>query len=194
LTGLCSEGSNANYCPVYYLYNWRWMKSHLYEVGPITSSVLVRPGFFAYESGVYSAFGAANTDREGSLSNVVDGTLGAILGLLDVTIIGWGQQQTNLSTKVSPKALYNRWWYVIPHMGTDFGENCTDIFGARFETADETASIECPGGENGQSGLMRWARRVDDSNIESRAVGAVPYNFSPLTELTPKPTGKKPYG
>jgi hypothetical protein len=128
-----------------------------------------------------------------------------VLGTLDVTIIGWGQNHLNLSSKVGHTSMYNRWWYVIPHLGTDFGETCAAIFGEPLEetlpdgwvkaqTLDGGFSIldsvACPGGEGGKSGIMRFNRRFDDSGIESQAVGAVPFNFRPGPAPIPKRTGK----
>jgi hypothetical protein len=46
MTGSCEPGQSDASCPIYFLCNWRYIKSHLWEVGPVTSSVLVRSGFF----------------------------------------------------------------------------------------------------------------------------------------------------
>jgi hypothetical protein len=195
MTGSCEPGQSDASCPIYFLYNWRYIKSHLWEVGPVTSSVLVRPGFFAYDSGVYSAL--ATTSETGSPPKLiypkpgaqgnppqVPGTMDEVLGMLDVTIIGWGQNTLNLSSKSGHTGMYNRWWYVIPHLGWTFGETCGDVFGAdaTTDTADPLDSIlpsvEC-GAPEARSGIMRFNRRFDDSSIESQAVGAVPFNFAP---------------
>jgi hypothetical protein len=170
MTGSCKAGDMNTACPVYFLYNWRAIKSHLWEVGPVTSSILVRPQFFAYDSGVYSG---------------ISGDADDVLGMLDVTIIGWGQVALNLGPMDnSNSAMYERWWYVVPHLGKDFGEDCETVFG------DETDSIRKAVACDGErSGVMRFNRRVDDSEIESHAAGAVPFNFRPLPERTPRPTG-----
>jgi len=111
LTGLCEPGNQlSGTCPIYFLYNWRWIKSHLAEVGAVTSSILVRPDFFTYRNGTYKS----DMSQE-------------ILGMLDVTIIGWGQSMINLiqtSTTIEEK---QRWWYVIPHLGIDFGLTCKEL-------------------------------------------------------------------
>jgi hypothetical protein len=189
MTGSCEPGQTDSNCPIYFLYNWRWIKSHLWEVGPVTSSILVRQSFFAYASGVYSAlFNAAGSTTDiafpkpesESLTAGPSGDMDDVLGMLDVTIIGWGQVVVNLSTDSDRyAAMYNRWWYVIPHLGTGFGEQCSEVFGGLNTTA-----IVCPPSgtgfnEGAKSGIMRFNRRFDDSSIESRAVGGVPFNFRP---------------
>jgi hypothetical protein len=196
LTGSCEAGDTDIQCPIYFLYNWRWIKSHLWEVGPVTSSIVVGSAFFAYHFGVYSALpmGHPTWPYEnngifitGSYSgDAPSGPMGEALGMLDVTIIGWGQVEANLSEKHNlHKKMYNRWWYVIPHLGTDFGEPCDWVFG-------NMVNVTCPGGQTPYgthvgyrySGIMRINRRFDDSYIESHAVGAVPFNFNP----EPRPT------
>lgn len=177
MTGSCEPEEDDTHCPIYFLYNWRRMKAHLWEVGPVTSTILVTQSLFAYSSGVYTI-----------------PTTEPVIGMLDVTIIGWGQQCVNLSRDaVFHTGNNHRWWYVIPHLGTYFGETCESIFGsitaknAQAITSDiETESIvdhiECPGS---RSGLMRFNRRFDDSHIETNAVGAVPFNFRPMAYKTP---------
>jgi hypothetical protein len=127
-----------------------------------------------------------------------------VLGMLDVTIIGWGQNALNLSSKAGHTSMYNRWWYVIPHLGVEFGETCASLFGEITETGfttdaikiatgvqDISGMVECAGGSTSgaTSGIMRFNRRFDDSSIESQAVGAVPFNFKPGPAPLPKPTG-----
>jgi hypothetical protein len=194
LTGSCEPGETDASCPIYFLYNWRYIKSHLWEVGPVTSSVLVRPKFFTYATGIYSAVastarpdgkefpGPPGADNAGMApgSQMAD-----ILGMLDVTIIGWGQAGLNLSEKSGYKAMYNRWWYVIPHLGQEFGEKCVEVFGPTVDRIEA-----CEGNDNTLSGIMRFNRRFDDSSIESQAVGAVPFNFRPDEPPTPHRTGK----
>lgn len=184
MTGTCDLEENDMNCPIYYLYNWRWMKSHLWEVGPLTSTMVVRKEFFAYSSGVYSSIGTGSTLSSGNLPST---SLTTPLGMLDVTIIGWGQWAINMSRDTGYHTGWcNRWWYVIPHLGTDWGENCSVVFGSLgrknvgYINDTTIGSIErlvnCPGTK---SGIMRVNRRFDDSSIESMAVGAVPFNFVP---------------
>jgi len=214
LTGVCEPGvQQYGTCPIYFLYNWRWIKSHLAEVGAVTSSILVRPSFFSYVSGTYSTLSFLNQD---------------ILGMLDVTIIGWGQKSINLTrttTGTSPND-NERWWYVIPHLGTNFGLTCKELFDKmdgntnpfditdtfkvsasvsmkwdkRIKTGTDPSEIQFVFGEGiicdtsnvennyAQTGVMKFIRRYDDSNIESQAVGAVPYNFIPMPWRTLQPT------
>jgi len=178
LSGSCSPGESSSSCPVYFLYNWRWMKSHLFEVGAITSSILVRSSLFTYSDGVYST----------------KGDTADVLGMLDVTIIGWGQTQVNLSTNASAYSKdKERWWWVIPHFGCDFGlpissiskDNSTDLIG--IGSYLEPTGSNCDGMSE-PKGIMKFNRRFDDSLIESQAVGAVPYNFVPLPIRTPEQT------
>lgn len=186
LTGTCEPGETNIHCPIYPLYNWRWIKSHLWEVGPVTSSVLVRQTLFTYDSGVYSAVGI---NSEASNAEYTSNDMTDVIGMLDVTIIGWGQEQVNLSSTENYKAMFSRWWYVIPHLGA-FGESCESIFGD-IEAGDSVSQssildyVQCDTSK--RSGIMRWNRRFDDSGIESQAVGAVPYNFVPKPYRTPKP-------
>lgn len=42
--------------------------------------------------------------------------------------------------------------------------------------------------DNTHKGFIKFNRSFDDCNIESHAVGAVPYNFVPLPHRTPSPT------
>jgi hypothetical protein len=176
MTGSCLPEEQDTNCPIYHLYNWKWIKSHLWEVGPVTSSVLVRQSFFTYKSGVYS--GVYETTAEGifpdeEYEKEPSGAMTDVLGMIDVTIIGWGQVMNNLNEDwLKNRAMYNRWWYVIPHLGREFGEKCEEVFDGILE------NVECPVGE--ASGIMRFNRRFDDSGIESRAVGAVPFNFHPV--------------
>lgn len=186
MTGSCDAGNDIN-CPIYYLYNWRWMKSHLWEVGPVTSSLTVTAAFFTYSSGVYSQYGAytAGAIQSGKMTKNPED----VIGMLDVTIIGWGQKAVNLSQdRAFNTGMYNRWWYVIPHLGKQWGETCGTIFGelAKKDSGyiEDSALgsiqnfVEC-GGENDLSGIMRINRRFDDCSIESQSVGAVPFNFVP---------------
>jgi hypothetical protein len=199
LTGSCEAGETDIQCPIYFLYNWRWIKSHLWEVGPVTSSIVVGPAFFAYHFGVYSALPMSNPSVTYGDNGVFitgaysghrpSGPMGEALGMLDVTIIGWGQVEANLSEKPSRhKNMYNRWWYVIPHLGTKFGEPCDWVF-------ENMSNVTCPGertvymmGNHSYSGIMRINRRFDDSYIESHAVGAVPFNFNPEPRPPARPT------
>ncbi|EAY20906.1 hypothetical protein TVAG_437320 [Trichomonas vaginalis G3] len=112
LTGSCNPGDPETGYPIYFLYNWRWIKSHLWEVGAVTSSITVYQSLFSYEDGVYSSYWEGN--------NVTRESVGEILGMLDVTIIGWGQGRLNLSADDSMyKKQLQRWWWVIPHFGID---------------------------------------------------------------------------
>jgi hypothetical protein len=196
LTGSCEPGETDASCPIYFLYNWRYIKSHLWEVGPVTSSVLVRPKFFTYASGIYSAL--ATTTKDGDKdqfpeqgAEVGSTTMDEVLGMLDVTIIGWGQSDFNLSDKAGHTAMYNRWWYVIPHLGREFGETCVTIFGPNGQVPTVQDKVDCGTGAT-LSGIMRFNRRFDDSSIESQAVGAVPFNFKPGEPPSPKKTGYVP--
>ena len=167
LSGTCEPGGDDSDCPIYFLYNWRWIKSHLWEVGAVTSTVVVRQGLFAYDTGIYSSVGTAD---EGSM---IASEQGQILGMLDVTIIGWGQTRPVIENGPSFTGMRNRWWFVIPHLGKDFGEYCENV----YTSESEREAYNCPAGE--RSGIMRFNRRFDDSLIETMAVGAVPFNFVP---------------
>ncbi|KAH0785896.1 putative tubulointerstitial nephritis antigen [Histomonas meleagridis] len=103
LMGSCNPGEMSDNCPIYFLYDPKIIQSHIYNVGPVTSTITIRPSFFTYSGGIYSS-----NENE------------SIIGSLDVTIIGWGQQN---STDNTPSG----WWYVIPHLGRDFGASCTTI-------------------------------------------------------------------
>ena len=188
LTGSCNPGDSEISCPIYFLYNWRWIKSHLWEVGAVTSSIVVHRDLFMYSDGVYSS---VNENGESS---------GDKLGMLDVTIIGWGQKEINLSTSADDYTKSKmRWWYVIPH----FGEFTTGS--TAFESSDETYNKDTPysqlwGGDylfdskniksnvNLAKAVIKFNRRFDDCNIESHAVGAVPFNFIPHPYRTPEET------
>ena len=85
--------------------------------------------------------------------------------MLDVTIIGWGEDSTAL--ELSPTETKHRWWWVIPHLGKEFG-----IPYDSAETGYTLNSVE-------EKGFMKFNRRFDDCLIESQAVGPVPYNFIP---------------
>ncbi|OHS98272.1 hypothetical protein TRFO_35334 [Tritrichomonas foetus] len=213
LSGSCDATSESN-CPIYFLYNWRWIKSHIWEVGPVTSSILVRPAFFTYSSGVYSSLGERAST--GDVSDEEDENVfnSEILGMLDVTIIGWGQVAINLSTKATlHQQLRTRWWYVVPHFGYEWGCTCSEVFGvpkklgdsgnvphnyANDDTSDQETSEysdltsivdRCASGSSSTlTGIVRFNRRFDDSNIESQAVGAVPFNFRPKAYRTPQAT------
>jgi hypothetical protein len=198
LTGSCEPGEAEASCPIYFLYNWRYIKSHLWEVGPVTSSVVVRPKFFTYASGIYSALAKTSPATAGKVNypqpkDAVDTTtMDEVLGMLDVTIIGWGQTDVNLSEKAGNTAMYNRWWYVIPHLGHDWGETCGAIFGNLGDSnPDVLPMVDCGNDANSLSGIMRFNRRFDDSRIESEAVGAVPFNFQP--DAAPLPRSTSPF-
>ncbi|EAY15967.1 hypothetical protein TVAG_262170 [Trichomonas vaginalis G3] len=232
LTGNCNPGDLEVVCPIYFLYNWRWIKSHLWEVGAVTSSITVYSSLFSYNGGVYSGYWMdKSTITTPSTNNAVDNTnngatksdlqesWGTILGMLDVTIIGWGQKQLNISNDSSMyKEKLNRWWWVIPQFGINWGikydncnadgKNCVDDFkevndknneiklnslivtGAGINKTDSKNILmtEVQQTEIGNGGFMKFNRRFDDCNIESNAVGAVPYNFVPLPHRTPEPT------
>jgi hypothetical protein len=71
----------------------------------------VRPEFFAYKSGLYSALAPTTGgvfpigSRAGPSGDMAD-----VLGVLDVTIIEWGQNKETLSEdQVAGTAMYNRW-------------------------------------------------------------------------------------
>lgn len=160
LTGSCDPDASEDQCPIYFLYNWRWIKSHLFEVGPVTSSILVRANLFAYDNGVYSS-----ADDQGDY-----------LGMLDVTIYGWGE----VDTSVNPSETKLRWWWVSPHLGCNFGIPYQDIEANDAAYSTENMPVrhindqsKCP------AGFMKFNRRFDDSLIESFAVGPTPYNFVP---------------
>jgi len=221
LSGVCTAGTQTyGACPVYFLYNWRWIKSHLAEVGAVTSSILVRPDLFAYDGGVYSSYGW----------NKASGERDEVLGMLDVTIIGWGQDKVNLTNTPNENTQMNkRWWYVIPHLGLNYGLKCSELLADiantdstkdvtdSFKTGTYVTSVSyrhiSPTGEydntavsgikfnfggatcgtdnlnnQARTGIMKFNRRFDDSNIESQAVGAVPFNFVPKAWRTLPPT------
>ena len=193
LTGSCNPGDAETACPIYFLYNWRYIKSHLWEVGAVTSSIVVHQSLFLYQKGVYSSL----VDK---LPDDPDASVGDAIGMLDVTIIGWGQQHLNLSSYSSS---YNytklRWWYVIPHLGefndepdtelfvTGNGDSYTDLEQGSYVFDAEKLVIGTPVSDIRKS-LIRFNRRFDDCNIESHAVGAAPYNFVPHPYRTPEPT------
>ena len=131
LTGICEPGSSEyGACPIYFLYNWRWIKSHLAEVGAVTSSILARAALFTYEDGVYSSWPESQAGDTGNTPPDPSSTdeRSEILGMLDVTIIGWGQEKVNLTDNDDLNTkLRQRWWYVIPHLGTDFGLECKTL-------------------------------------------------------------------
>lgn len=172
LSGSC-DGSSSSDCPIYYLNNWKWIKQHLFEVGAVTSTIMVPASFFTYAGGIYTP----DASEE-------------IVGSLDVTIIGWGQTQYNLSTKTSSDA-GDRFWIVIPHLGCDFGVSLQDI---RSKVCNSDchmiSSIDGTGAGNGwdnvsscggNKGYMMIQRRYDAMKIESNAVGAVPVSFKAVT-------------
>ena len=192
LTGSCNPGDAETACPIYFLYNWRWIKSHLWEVGAVTSSIVVHSSLFSYQKGVYSSLGDTLPTDNAALDPPI--------GMLDVTIIGWGQTVLNLS---SYDDSYNytklRWWFVIPHLG-EFNNNPESDFWmtgkgtANADLNDGTyifdASVVKPAitGQDLTRSLIKFNRRFDDCNIESHAVGAVPYNFVPHPYRTPEET------
>ncbi|EAX95903.1 hypothetical protein TVAG_304330 [Trichomonas vaginalis G3] len=210
LTGSCNPGAPETGCPIYFLYNWRWIKSHLWEVGAVTSSITVYQSLFRYGGGVYSGYWKLDGKTQNSgWEN--------ILGMLDVTIIGWGQTKLNLSLNSDENTqTLNRWWWVIPHFGVNFGvaydacnEQTTTTTGTKNNKGDcrktyenildnkngqiKIEPLKVVGSGNGEQsstikGFMKFNRRFDDCNIESHAVGAVPYNFVPLPHRTPEPT------
>jgi len=239
MTGVCELGTQQyGTCPIYFLYNWRWIKSHLAEVGAVTSSILVRPGLFTYADGVYSSWGQYSQEKKdanwGDAPAVTENQdiRSVVLGMLDVTIIGWGQTMINLTQdQEMHKQMKQRWWYVIPHLGTDYGLKCKDLLADLPKLQDKedvpdayktfiddgiTANTQikdaksidssydsikfvfnsqtiCDTNEDSdiRTGVIKFNRRFDDSNIESHAVGAVPYNFIPKPWRTPQPTWKK---
>lgn len=154
LSGECNATDFYLNCPVYLLNNWKWMQSHLWEVGPITSSIFVKQSLFTYDGGIYS-----------SESKFDD----KIIGMMDVTIIGWGKAYQIKSEREE------KWWYVIPHLGTDFGETAGSLFN---DDERKALGLENP---NQKTGIMRFNMSYDDSGIESQSIGAVPYNFIPKT-------------
>ena len=182
LTGSCNPGDAETNCPIYFLYNWRWIKSHLWEVGAVTSSIVVHPSLFSYSTGVYSS------------SNEKD----SAIGMLDVTIVGWGQHVLNLSEYDDS---YNqtklRWWWVIPHLGkvsasSQFKAGVEDTgtlaTGAFVYKANELPAAGSKDVSYLYQGVIMFNRRFDDCNIESHAVGAVPFNFVPHPWRTPEAT------
>lgn len=81
--GFCdSTKGSFEYCKVHKLNYWKWMKSFLWEVGPITSTIVVDQNFFTYSGGVLT-------------KNIEHGNHD--LGMLEVTIIGWGQKENPLT-------------------------------------------------------------------------------------------------
>lgn len=173
LSGSC-DGSSSSDCPIYYLNNWKWIKQHLFEVGAVTSTIMVPASFFTYTSGIYTP----DAGEE-------------IVGSLDVTIIGWGQTQYNLSTKTSSDA-GDRFWIVIPHLGCDFGVSLQDIRSkvcksdCHMISAINDGSVAGKGWDHVSScgsskGYMMIQRRYDAMKIESNAVGAVPVSFRAVT-------------
>lgn len=163
MTGECSQTNHNIECPVYPLNHWKRMKSFLWEVGPITSTITVTPAFFAHSEGVlYDTSDEYNEE----------------LGSLDVTIIGWGEEKelTGLPT--------DKWWYVIPHLGTDFGEKAKNL----FPNENETFRLDVLGYSDleRKTGIVRIARRMNMFGIEENAFGGVPYNFRPRPIRTPK--------
>ncbi|EAX95121.1 hypothetical protein TVAG_033410 [Trichomonas vaginalis G3] len=208
LTGSCNPGDAETGCPIYFLYNWRWIKSHLWEVGAVTSSITVYRSLFTYNGSVYSGYFKPDTGDTVVGNNT---GWGQILGMLDVTIVGWGQTKLNLSTDSSLNTQsLQRWWWVIPHFGSDFGihydfckgdTNCKTNKTAishendQIKLASDSGQLYITGltddwqdGTTNKKGFMQFNRRFDDCNIESQAVGAVPYNFVPLPHRTPSPT------
>ena len=195
LTGSCNPGDAETACPIYFLYNWRYIKSHLWEVGAVTSSIVVHPSLFSYQGGVYSSLG--ETELPGPDAEFPD----TAIGMLDVTIIGWGQTVLNLS---SYDDSYNytklRWWYVIPHFGEFISEPKGEpMFFYKSETNTyedlidgtytfDASQLRGPVHIDIERSLIKFNRRFDDCNIESHAVGAAPYNFVPHPYRTPEPT------
>ena len=51
LTGSCHPGDAETACPIYFLYNWRWIKSHLWEVGEVRPQLLSIPHFSHIKEG-----------------------------------------------------------------------------------------------------------------------------------------------
>jgi hypothetical protein len=178
LTGSCNPGDPETNCPIYFLYNWRWIKSHLWEVGAVTSSIVVHPTLFTYSTGVYTS-NTTNNDP---------------IGMLDVTIIGWGQALLNLSSYDESYSMTNlRWWWVIPHFGDYL---TTSLFtpgneGGNVEDGSylyDATSLRTDKNKELGKAVMKFNRRFDDCNIESHAVGAVPFNFIPHPWRTPEET------
>lgn len=183
LTGSCNPGEAETNCPIYFLYNWRWIKSHLWEVGAVTSSIVVHPSLFTYSGDIYTSADYQDTS----------------IGMLDVTIIGWGQNHVNLSElDETYNTTKERWWWVIPHLGYFHSSNLflgavgtiTDYKAG--ETVYGATDVKATGGATSEvnyqtfsHALIKFNRRFDDCNIESHAVGAVPFNFIPHPWRTP---------
>ena len=115
--------------------------------------------------------------------------------MLDVTIIGWGQTALNLSSSESYNLTKLRWWYVIPHLGEFIDTENSGLWEAGNENGEYddgtyvfTADKVLKSNVNLKKSLIKFNRRFDDCNIESHAVGAVPYNFYPHPYRTPEPT------
>jgi len=193
LTGSCNPGQPETNCPVYFLYNWRWIKSHLWEVGAVTSSIIVYPELFSYESGVYSS----------TYNNQGDSiTPQSAIGMLDVTIIGWGQTEINLSDydDGTYKGQQMRWWWIIPHFGYfrtgGFDKQHFEGHSDTIESGNyifDTANLKGtgPGGEDDLfKAVIAFNRRWDDCSIETHAVGAVPVSFVPHPWRTPEETAE----
>lgn len=114
LTGSCDPGAPETGCPLYFLYNWRYIKSHLWEVGAVTSSITVYSSLFTYGGGIYSGYWKNDDSIKIEGNEAINEGWGEILGMLDVTIIGWGQDQLNLSSTSGYSTKLKRWWWVIP--------------------------------------------------------------------------------
>lgn len=79
-----------------------------------------------------------------------------------MTIIGWGKKA------VKNNQPDDRWWYVIPHFGTDFGEKASDLFpGENEQFRTDVLGYSDP---DRKTGIMRIARRVDFFGIESNCL------------------------
>jgi len=186
LTGVCGENvEEFGVCPIYYLYNWKMIESCLFEVGAVTSSIFVTETFFLYKEGIF--------DNSGTESNPAEA-----IGMLDVTIIGWGSFGSDHPSSLKTRP---RYWYVNPNFGVDWGMNCSELFN---EMRFNSTKIMINGEEKGKrvveldfgngrvcnsntfeednvtrTGIMRFLAQKDLFGIESNAVSAVPYNYMP---------------
>ena len=165
LTGSCGETTPVELCPVHYLGHWKPMKNFLWEVGPITSTILSNRAFLEHSDGVFYSFFTQNEQDR------------LLEPLIDVTIIGWGQNQ------VLNGSIGEKWWYVVPHLGKEYGEYSDSLF------PDENDRLAFLGYKDAgvRTGIYRIARKYDVMSIESNSYGAVPYNFKPAPLRTPKP-------
>lgn len=168
LSGSCEPSESNSNCPVYLLPNWRYMKSFLYEVGPITSILAAPYSILFYKSGVYNESRISPSDNEVRQLDFI----------FYCTIIGWGENKT------SSGQMTDKWWYVIPHLGKNWGALSEEL----FPDPDEREAILGYRDEGVKTGIIRIARNHNVCDIEKNAFGAVPFNFKPKPIRTPKPT------